>query len=124
MKNMLFTYVGPVRPADFTRTRHCPRPYVGPTTTGRPTVVGGPPVGDVDRVLQRVERNLTTLTCIVPMAEIKDLPLVMQPHVVGVPPLLHMEKFATKVPFRRKIQEKKFIFQFYYKSNLYSSLSR
>jgi hypothetical protein len=47
--------------------------------------VGGPQAGEADRVLRRVERNLTALTHAVPMAEIEDLPPAMQPHVVGVP---------------------------------------
>jgi hypothetical protein len=46
---------------------------------------GGPPAGEAERVLRRVERNLTALTRAVPMAEIEDLPPSMQPHVVGVP---------------------------------------
>jgi hypothetical protein len=47
--------------------------------------VGGPQPGEAERVLRRVEWNLTTLTHVVPMAEIEDLPPSMQPHVVGVP---------------------------------------
>jgi hypothetical protein len=77
--------VGPVRPTDFTRTRHHPRPEAGPVGAGGPTAAGGPPAGEAERVLRRVERNLTALTHAVPMAEIEDLPPAMQPHVVGVP---------------------------------------
>jgi hypothetical protein len=44
----------------------------------------GPLAREVDRVLRRVERNINALTHVVPMAEIKDLPVAMQPHVVGV----------------------------------------
>jgi hypothetical protein len=58
---LLCTYVGPVHPVDFSRTRRHPRP------------------------LRRIERNLTTLTRTVPMVEIEDLPPSMQPHVVEVP---------------------------------------
>jgi hypothetical protein len=72
--NLLCTDVGPVRPTDFARTRHHPRPEAGPTTAGGPTAAGGPPAGEADRVLRRVERNLTALTRAVPMAEIEDLP--------------------------------------------------
>jgi hypothetical protein len=77
--------VGPVRPTNFARTRRRPRLEVGSTGAGGPTAVGGPPAGEVERVLRRVERNLTALTRAVPMAEIEDLPPTMQPHVVGVP---------------------------------------
>jgi hypothetical protein len=49
------------------------------------TFTGGPPVGEVERVLRRVERNLTALTHAVSMVEIEDLPLSMQLHFVGVP---------------------------------------
>jgi hypothetical protein len=77
--------VGPVRPTDFARTRHHPRERSGPTGAGGPTAAGGPPAREAERVLRRVERNLTTLTHAVSMAEIEDLPPAMQPHVVGVP---------------------------------------
>jgi hypothetical protein len=72
--NLLCTDVGPVRPTDFTRTRRHPRPEAGPTVAGGPTAAGGPPAGEADRVLRRVERNLTALTRVIPMAEIEDLP--------------------------------------------------
>jgi hypothetical protein len=78
--------VGPVHPADFSRTRQRPRPEAGPAVAIRQAAaIGGPPTGEAERVLRRVERNLTALTRTVPMVEIKDLPLSMQPHVVGVP---------------------------------------
>jgi hypothetical protein len=70
---------------DFTRTQRRPRLEVGPASVCGPTVVGGPPTGEAERVLRQVERNLTVLTRTVPMAEIEDLPPSMQPHVVGVP---------------------------------------
>jgi hypothetical protein len=47
--------------------------------------VGGTQPGEAERVLRLVERNLTSLTRVVPMVEIEDLPPSMQPHVVGVP---------------------------------------
>jgi hypothetical protein len=61
-----------------------PRPEAGPAMVDGPTA-GGPPAGEAERVLRRVEWNLTALTRTVPMAEIEDLPPSMQPHVVGVP---------------------------------------
>jgi hypothetical protein len=76
---LLRANVGPVHPIDFARSRCHPRLEVGPL------VVGGPPAREVDRVLRQVEWNLTALTSIVPMAEIEELPMSMQPHVVGVP---------------------------------------
>jgi hypothetical protein len=84
---MLCTYVGQVLRIDFSRTRWGPRPEEGPAAAAEPTttVAGGPPAVEAERVLRRVERNLTALTRIVPMAEIEDLQLSMQPHVVGVP---------------------------------------
>jgi hypothetical protein len=83
---LLCTDVGPVHPADFSRTRRRPQPEAGPTTVAGPAATaGGPPAGEVERVLRRVEQNLTVLTHIVPMEEIEDLPPSMQPHVVGVP---------------------------------------
>jgi hypothetical protein len=57
----------------------------GGTNSRGPVAIGGPPVGEAERVLRWVEQNLTALTCTVPMAEIEDLPPSMQPHVVGVP---------------------------------------
>jgi hypothetical protein len=39
--------------------------------------MGGPPEGEADRVPRRVERNHTTLTHEIPMAEIEDLPPAM-----------------------------------------------
>jgi hypothetical protein len=83
---LLCTDVGPVHPTDFSRTRRCPRPEAGPAAaTGPAAAAGGPPAGEAERVLRRVERNLTALTRTVPMEEIEDLPPAMQPHVVGVP---------------------------------------
>jgi hypothetical protein len=77
--------VGPVHLTDFTRTRRHPRLEAVPATTSGPKTAGGPPVGEIGRVLRWVERNLTALTRTVPMVDIKDLPSSMQPHVVGVP---------------------------------------
>jgi hypothetical protein len=83
---LLCTDVGPVHPTKFSRTRQHPRPEAGPITIAGPTTVaGGPLAGEDDRILRRVEQNLTALTRTVPMAEIEDLPPSMQPHVVGVP---------------------------------------
>jgi hypothetical protein len=82
---LLCADVGPVHPVDFTRTRQCPRPEAGPAAVGRPVAAGGPPAGEAERVLRRVEHNLTVLTRTVPMAEIEELPSFMQPHAVGVP---------------------------------------
>jgi hypothetical protein len=82
---MLCTYVGPVCPAYFTRTRRRPRPEAGTTTFGELGAGGGPPAREANKVLRRVERNLTVLTFTIPMAKIEDLPPSMHPHVVGVP---------------------------------------
>jgi hypothetical protein len=67
--------VGPVHRADFSRTRQCPRPEAAPVVPA--VVAGGPPAGEAERVLRRVERNLTALTRVVPMAKIEDLPASM-----------------------------------------------
>jgi hypothetical protein len=77
--------VGPVHPMNFMRTQLRSQLEVGPTTVGGPTFAAGAPAGEAERVLMWVERNLTALSHIVPMAEIEDLPPSMQPHVVGVP---------------------------------------
>jgi hypothetical protein len=53
---LLHADVGPVFPVDFARIRQHPRPEAGPS------VAGGPPAKEADRVLRRVERNLTVLT--------------------------------------------------------------
>jgi hypothetical protein len=82
---LLCTDMGLVHLTNFSRTRQCPQPEAVPTTSSGPTIAWGPLAGEDERVLRWVERNLTTLTCVVPMAKIKDLPPSMQPHVVGVP---------------------------------------
>jgi hypothetical protein len=82
---LLCTDVGPLCPVDLARTQQCPRLEVEPTVANGPTTIGGPPAGDSKRVLRQVERNLVVVTHTIPMDEIKDLPLSMQPHVVGVP---------------------------------------
>jgi hypothetical protein len=41
--------------------------------------------GDVDRVLQNVQGNLSHLTHMIPMVQVEDLPEAMQRQVVGVP---------------------------------------
>jgi hypothetical protein len=64
---------------------HDQRHYQQQVAVRPATVVGVPPAGEAERVLRRVERNLTALTRTVPMAKIEDLPPSMQPHVVGVP---------------------------------------
>jgi hypothetical protein len=76
--------VGHVWPANFTKTRHHPRPEARPVGSGGPVARGGPPDREAERVLWRVERNLMALIRAVPMAEIEDFPPAMQPHVVGV----------------------------------------
>jgi hypothetical protein len=82
---LLCADVGPVRPADYARNRRRPRPGAAPAAAGGPTTAGELPAGEAERVLRRVERNFTSLTRTVPMAEIEDLPPSMQPHVVGAP---------------------------------------
>jgi hypothetical protein len=77
--------VGPMQPADYVRNKRHPRLGAAPTVAGGPIVAGDLPVGEAERVLRQVECNFTALTCMVPMAEIEDLPPSMQPHVVGAP---------------------------------------
>jgi hypothetical protein len=69
--------VGPIQPTYFSRTRHCPQPEARPVGAGGPTTVGGPPIGEVERVLRQVERNLTTLSLSIPMVDIEDIPPYM-----------------------------------------------
>jgi hypothetical protein len=80
---LLHADVGPMQPADYAWNRHRPRLEAAASTTRGPTVAGNLPAREAKRVLRRVERNFTALTRTVPMAEIKDLPPSMQPHVVG-----------------------------------------
>jgi hypothetical protein len=82
---LLCADVGIVHPTNFERTRRPPRPEVRLAAAGGPIAGGGPPAREAERVLIWVERNLTVLTCTVPMVEIEDLPPSMQNHVVGVP---------------------------------------
>jgi hypothetical protein len=77
--------VGPMRPTDFARNRHCPWPEVVATATRGATVEGNRPVGEAERALGQIERNFTELTRTVPMIEIEDLPPSMQTHMVGLP---------------------------------------
>jgi hypothetical protein len=82
---LLCTYVRLVRLADFLRTRWRPRKEVGlAVSTGPTTIVGGPPAGEAERVLRRVEKKIIALTRTFPVVEIEDLPLSMKPHVVVV----------------------------------------
>jgi hypothetical protein len=82
---LLCADVGPVRPADYARNRRRPRLGAAPATAGGSVGARDLPAGDAERVLRRVERKFTTLTHMVPMAEIEDLSPSMQPHVVGAP---------------------------------------
>ena len=82
---LLHIDVGPMRPADYARNKRHPHPEATVVTPGGETVAGNLPAGEAERVLRRVERNFTALTCTVPMAEIENLPPSMQPHVVGAP---------------------------------------
>jgi hypothetical protein len=59
--NLLCTDVGHVPPIGFTRPRRHPQLEVGTKKERGPTAMGGPPVGEVDRVLRRVEKKLTAL---------------------------------------------------------------
>jgi hypothetical protein len=77
--------VGPVRPADYARNMRRPLPEAATVAAGGAAVAGNLPAGEAERVLRRVERNFTTLTRTVLMAETEDLPPSMQPHVVGAP---------------------------------------
>jgi hypothetical protein len=82
---LLHADVGPVRPVDYAWNRHCRQPEAVASATEGATVAGNLPSREAERVLRQVERNITALTRIVPMAEIEDLPPSMQPHVVGAP---------------------------------------
>ena len=84
-KHLLHVDVGPMRPTDYARNRHRPRPEAAAAAAGGATVVGNLLVGGAERVLRRIVWNFTVLTRTVPMAEIEDLPPSMQTHVVGAP---------------------------------------
>jgi hypothetical protein len=71
-----------MRPVDFPRTRHCHREQIHLEGVA---VEVGPLSSKDERVLRRVERNMTSLTRSMPMEEIKDLPPSMQTHVMEVP---------------------------------------
>ena len=84
-KRLLHADVGPVRPVDYARNRHRPRPEAATAAAGGAAVAGKLPAGEAERFLRRIERNFTALTRTVPMVEIEDLPPSMQTHVVGAP---------------------------------------
>jgi hypothetical protein len=77
--------VGPMGPVKYARNRHHPWLGAAPAAAGGPATTGDPLAREAERVLRRVEHNFTTLTRMVPMVEIEDLPPLMQPHVVGAP---------------------------------------
>jgi hypothetical protein len=68
---LLHVDVGPVRPADYARNKHCPWPEAAATTAKGATVAGNLLAGEAKRVLRRVEWNFTALTRTVSMAEIR-----------------------------------------------------
>jgi hypothetical protein len=70
---------------DYARNICHPRPGATLAAVGGPTAAGELPTEEAERVLRRVERNFTSLTRMVPMAEIEDLPPSIQPHVVEAP---------------------------------------
>ena len=70
---------------NYARNRRCPRLEATLVATRGPTETTELQTGEAERVLRRIERNFTSLTRTVPMAEIEDLPPSMQPHVVGEP---------------------------------------
>jgi hypothetical protein len=49
---LLYADVGPVRPADYARNRHHPRPGAAPAAAGGPTVAGDIPAREAERVLR------------------------------------------------------------------------
>ena len=85
MTIVLHADVGPVRPANFARNRHHPRPEAAAAAARGVVVAGNPPAEEAERCLRRVEQNFTELTRTVPMIEIEDLPPSMQTHMVGLP---------------------------------------
>jgi hypothetical protein len=54
-KRLLHADVGPVRPADYARNRHRPRPEAAAAAVGGATVAGNLPAREAERVLRRVE---------------------------------------------------------------------
>jgi hypothetical protein len=82
---LLCADVGLVRPANYVRNKCRPWPGDATPIVGGPTTAGELPAEEVERVLRRVKRNFTFLTCTVSMAENEDLPPSFQPHVVGAP---------------------------------------
>ena len=85
MNIVLRADVGPMRPVDYARNRHRPRPEAAAAASRGAAVAGNLPAGEAERALRRIEQNFTELTRTVPMAEIEDLPPSMQTHIVGVP---------------------------------------
>jgi hypothetical protein len=81
--HLLHADVGPVRPANYARNRHRPRPEATTVAARGPAVAGNLLAGEAERVLRRVEWNFTALTFTVSMVEIEDLLPSMQPRVVG-----------------------------------------
>jgi hypothetical protein len=49
---LLCADVGPVRPVDYARNRHRPRPGAAPAAAGGPTTAGELPAGEAERVLR------------------------------------------------------------------------
>jgi hypothetical protein len=71
---LLCANVGPMQPVNYARNRRRPRLGAAPVAAGGPAAVGELLAREAERVLRRVERNFTSLTHTVPMAEIEDLP--------------------------------------------------
>jgi hypothetical protein len=82
---LLHADVGPVQPGNYAQNRNRPRPKAAAVAAGGAAVARNLLGKEAERVLRRVERNFTALTCIVPMAEIEDLSPSIQPPVVGAP---------------------------------------
>jgi hypothetical protein len=51
-ERLLYADVGPVRPVDYARNRHRPRPEAVAATTGGAVVAGNLPTGEAEMVLR------------------------------------------------------------------------
>jgi hypothetical protein len=82
---VLHADVGPVQPANFAWNRRCPWPEAAAAAARGVAVAGNPPAGEAERAFRQIEQNFTELTRTVPMIEIKDMPIPMHRHMVGLP---------------------------------------
>jgi hypothetical protein len=74
-----------VRPANFARNRHHPRPEAAAAAARGVAVAGNPPAGEAERALRQIEQNFTKLTHTMPMIDIEDMSIPMQRYMVELP---------------------------------------